>query len=72
MEKIASRFILWLSTAGTVFVSLILTKEYEKQFYATQEYATLDKWIIWIAISSALITLSVAVFAWTMRAIKDL
>ena len=66
---IFTRFALWLLATASVFISVILTKEYQSQYYLSHDYTDLDNLILWTGISSALITLSVGLFAWTMRAI---
>ena len=72
MEIILVRTALWLSATGSAVISLILTKEYESQYYATQDYTALDSLILWTSISSAIITLSVGLFIWTLKATRDL
>ena len=68
---IFTRFALWFSATVSVFISAILTKEYQSQYYLNHDYTDLDKFVLWTGISSALITLSVGLFVWTMKAIKD-
>jgi hypothetical protein len=68
---IFTRFALWFSATVSVFISAILTKEYQSQYYLNNDYTDLDKFVLWTGISSALITLSVGLFVWTMKAIKD-
>lgn len=68
-SPIFSRFTLWLSATVSVFISATLTKEYESQFYATQDYTLLNSFTLWTSITAVLITLNLAVFAWTMKAI---
>jgi hypothetical protein len=72
MEIILVRTALWLSATGSAVISLILTKEYESQYYLNHNYTELDSLILWTGISSALITLSVGLFIWTLKATRDL
>ena len=72
MEIILVRTALWLSATGSAVISIILTKEYESHYYETQHYTELDSLILWTGISSALITLSVGLFIWTLKATREL
>jgi hypothetical protein len=72
MEIILVRTALWLSVSGAAVISIILAKEYESQFYSEQDYTALDSLSLWTSISSALITLSVGLFIWTLKATRDL